>query len=70
MSLRESFSVSVLLSQLTQRHAVQRMSASTGDPQICVVCIVFFCNSWIVLWKQLRISQNEHFLVKAYLDYY
>lgn len=47
MSLRESFSVSVLLSQLTQRHAVERTSASTGEPLICVVRIVFYCNYWI-----------------------
>lgn len=43
VSLKESFSVSVLLSQLTQRHVVQRTFASNGDPQICVVCIEFYC---------------------------
>lgn len=49
MSLRENFLAFVQLSQLTQRHAVQRTSALTGEPQICVVSIVFYCNYWIGL---------------------
>ncbi len=55
MNLRESFLDSVLLWQLTERHAVQRTSASTGEPQICVVRIAFYYNYGIGFWKQLSI---------------
>lgn len=46
MSLRENFLAFVQLSQLTQRHAVQRTSALTGEPQICVRCIVTITMKW------------------------